>query len=350
MGGHKTKSILIGISFFLIRISVSLQAYELVPFYLYDPNNPTPNAGKAPSVLDPCNPWSIPPEDANGLKVGPVKPGKVVYLAFNNFRDPKREKRFRLELKRASGSLGRVYIELANGYADANGNVPIEAIPTGNINRGDNEMLRQDYRFKQQPRWERFRLINKTSKDVSFYVKAWSVCGIFTGDWNMFRIEQGSFGAEGAMISSEPIKQVHCFAESTDLDGTIMPVMTSQMPGSGPWIPQPIFVDPEGKPRPHGGVRFFTIGTGLIPGALFDLFFAMKFPPDQEKDVHYFIYTLDEDGKWDNYVIDLAGGLCDGEILHGDINKDCKVDLIDLAELAGNWLMCNDPLDLTCQF
>ena len=151
MGERKTKNILIYIVFFLCT-SGSLQAYELVPFYLYEPNNLAPNAYPAPSVIDPCNPWSIPPEDANGNKVGPVRPGTYVYLDFNNFRDTKREKRFRLELKRAGGSLGRVYIDLASGFADAHGNVQIEPIPTGNINRNDNEMLRQDYRFKQQPR------------------------------------------------------------------------------------------------------------------------------------------------------------------------------------------------------
>lgn len=97
-------------------------------------------------------------------------------------------------------------------------------------------------------------------------------------------------------------------------------------------------------------MKFFTIGTGLIPGSFFDLFFAMTFPPDQEKDIRYFIYTLDDAGKWDKYVIDFTGQLCDDEILQGDINKDCKVDFIDFAKFAGNWLRCNDPLEPACQF
>jgi hypothetical protein len=126
--------------------------------------------------------------------------------------------------------------------------------------------------------------------------------------------------------------------------------MTSEMPGSGPWIAQPVFFDPEGNPRPHGGVMFSTMGTGLIPGGLFDLSFAMTFPPDQDKDVRYFIYTSDEAGEWDKYVIDFTDQFCDGEIMRGDINKDCRVDLIDFAELAGNWLRCNDPLDPACLY
>ena len=353
MGEQKTTSILIGIVFFLLCLSGSLKAYELVPFYqMDDPNHPE-KVFKAPSVLDPCNPWAIPPDDPNGLKVGPVKPGQVVWLAFNNFRDSKRQKHFKIELKRASGSLGLVKIDDAfvTGFADANSNGAITTTRTDNINDEHNtEVIRKHYRFKEQSRWERVKVISNSRKDVSFYVKAWSICGTYTGDWNVFRIAQGSFGAEGAMISNEPIKEIHCFAESTDLDMSKMPFMTSQMPGSGPWMAiYPVFVDPEGNPRPHGGVRFVSIGMGLLPGSFFDLSFAMTFPPDQEKDIRYFIYTQDEAERCDEYVIDFTDQFCDGEILKGDINKDCIVDLTDFAELAGNWLRCNDPLDAACQ-
>lgn len=244
MGEQKTKNVLIGVVLFLLGISGSLQAVQLFPYYqMDDPNDPL-KVCKVPKEKkeDPNNPWSVPQApDANGPKVGPIKPGKVVWLAFNNNPDPTKKKHFRIELKRASGSLGRVEIADVTGFADANSNHSIDATPTGNINdEHDTEVLRKHYRFKQQPRWERVKVINNSSKDVTFYYSAWSVCGRYTGDWNVFRIEQGSFGAEGAMISYTPITQVHCFAESTDLDVSIMPVMTSQMPGSGPWIAQPI--------------------------------------------------------------------------------------------------------------
>ena len=32
----------------------------------------------------------------------------------------------------------------------------------------------------------------------------------------------------------------------------------------------------------------------------------------------------------------------------GDINKDCYVDLLDLAILAGNWQKCSESLDTNC--
>ncbi len=37
------------------------------------------------------------------------------------------------------------------------------------------------------------------------------------------------------------------------------------------------------------------------------------------------------------------------DILHGDVNRDCKVDLADLAEIASNWLHCNREPQDSCQ-
>ena len=57
--------------------------------------------------------------------------------------------------------------------------------------------------------------------------------------------------------------------------------------------------------------------------------------------------------------------LCYGDILDGDFNENCYIDLLDfgvlsaswmdsygmddLAALAGNWLSCNHPLDPECE-
>lgn len=34
--------------------------------------------------------------------------------------------------------------------------------------------------------------------------------------------------------------------------------------------------------------------------------------------------------------------------LESDLNKDCKVDFVDISEFALEWLVCNDPCDLNC--
>jgi len=321
-----------------------------MPYYATDPNNPVPSGiVSAPNSLDPCDGWSVPQDDGNGPQIGPIKPGQVVWLAFNNIPNPTRKKHFKLELKALNGSVGRVTITDADGFADANAGVAIGGTPTGNINNEHSATtIRSHYRFKQQPRWERFRLVNNSKNPVTFTVAGWSICGNYTGAWDMLLVERGSFGGEGIMRSYEPVIEVHCFPESVDLNPGILPVMDSQPPGSGPWGSQIISVDPEGEARPHGGVRFFSMGAGITPGDLFDLAFWMSFGPDEEKDVRYFIYTLDVSGTWEKYVIDLTDQLCDDEIIDGDINKDCRVGFFDFAEMAHNWLRCNDPEDPTC--
>jgi len=37
------------------------------------------------------------------------------------------------------------------------------------------------------------------------------------------------------------------------------------------------------------------------------------------------------------------------ETLPGDANKDCKVNLLDVAEMALNWLECNIKPAVFCQ-
>jgi len=46
-----------------------------------------------------------------------------------------------------------------------------------------------------------------------------------------------------------------------------------------------------------------------------------------------------------NEAVQLLG--C-SEIIPGDINEDCHVNFLDVAELANNWLECNNPDDLDC--
>jgi hypothetical protein len=35
--------------------------------------------------------------------------------------------------------------------------------------------------------------------------------------------------------------------------------------------------------------------------------------------------------------------------IDSDLNRDCYVDLLDLAVLGDEWLNCNDPQDGRCQ-
>ncbi len=39
----------------------------------------------------------------------------------------------------------------------------------------------------------------------------------------------------------------------------------------------------------------------------------------------------------------------DGLLMAGDLNEDCKVDLLDFAMMAANWIKCNDPQKAECE-
>jgi hypothetical protein len=46
---------------------------------------------------------------------------------------------------------------------------------------------------------------------------------------------------------------------------------------------------------------------------------------------------------------DCASAVAAGVTLPADFNLDCVVDLADFAEMAANWMVCNDPSGTNCQ-
>jgi len=69
------------------------------------------------------------------------------------------------------------------------------------------------------------------------------------------------------------------------------------------------------------------------PGAIFDCGLI--------DDVRVFNYPVSASGIAQMYVDFVAGGTaCIGPV-EFDVNGDCKVDWLDIKELADNWLECN---------
>ncbi len=65
------------------------------------------------------------------------------------------------------------------------------------------------------------------------------------------------------------------------------------------------------------------------------------------------MYGIEEDIYYD-VTIEVIEASCDlvkadGLLLAGDLNEDCRVDILDLVILAQDWLRCNDPADPTCE-
>jgi hypothetical protein len=188
-------------------------------------------------------------------------------------------------------------------------------------------------------------------------------------DWEVLEIEitGGKSGADGGEYVPEAeghsnCVQVHPYGWGVDiLDGmhdglgdladirevVIFPETATFDPGSdpffevvthpGPWMWEPVLVDPYGGPQPQGGVRFFTDGLGIQTRE--DTFncniylFATENPEEW-----YWMYMYDNSaGRWQVYL--LGANLCPE-----DLDGDGVVGLSDLATLlAAYGLSAGDP-------
>jgi hypothetical protein len=56
-------------------------------------------------------------------------------------------------------------------------------------------------------------------------------------------------------------------------------------------------------------------------------------------------------GNFDNFVVTTPGDVCGAlgmVYLEGDVNKDCYVNMLDIAVLGEDWLKCSDPANSSC--
>ena len=134
--------------------------------------------------------------------------------------------------------------------------------------------------------WERFEFFHTGTADQKTTFKAYLVSSCWLkgnpfddgddgdddgfSDDNEFKIQEGKFGAEGAMGGNMRITEIQLFP-STEALNLKAPVEFLAAPESGVWFQEFVFVDALGQPRPGGGVRWFTDGFGLGAGDIYSL-------------------------------------------------------------------------------
>ncbi len=133
--------------------------------------------------------------------------------------------------------------------------------------------------------WERFKFVHNGSGDQKTTFKAHLVSSCWLkgnpfddddsdddglSDDNEFKIQEGSFGAEGAMGGKMRITEIQLFPTTETLNFEA-PVEFLAAPETGEWLQEFVFVDPLGEPRPSAGVRWFTDGIGLQAGDIYSL-------------------------------------------------------------------------------
>ncbi len=123
------------------------------------------------------------------------------------------------------------------------------------------------------------------------------------GDAGTLDIEDGMFGVPGWMQEPLRITEVWIFPESSETD-PIGPHEFLAQQHTGNWTPQVVFNDPNGLPRPIGGVRWTSDGFGLTELDAYSLSLHTL----ERADSRYSIYTFDPDrGDVDEYLWNVDG-------------------------------------------
>jgi hypothetical protein len=111
-------------------------------------------------------------------------------------------------------------------------------------------------------------------------------------------------------------------------------------------------------PMYYGQIRTWGYNNNTDPNQ--DYFSAaeclyLKMQPVTVADGKLTVYGMNDGNQGHNLLnfVEVAPNTCQGVIdsgyrLKGDVTGDCKVSVMDFAEVADQWLTCNDPNDQNC--
>jgi len=152
--------------------------------------------------------------------------------------------------------------------------------------------------FPKQPGWEWVR-INNTGKAGTFTFtinKAYTNCNQRgkKPEYYNFYVDSGYFGGTANMVGPMAITELWNFPSQATVDAGEPPIFTAD-PATGNWIADIVYTDPDGEPRPLGGVRFISDGAGLLGGNEYSYEFAMI----EDWENKYTLYIYDAiDGEY----------------------------------------------------
>jgi hypothetical protein len=118
-------------------------------------------------------------------------------------------------------------------------------------------------------------------------VLAWSVCveaARKLEDLPVLTVNDGGFGAPGAMIGDPRITEIVVFPKVNPVDREA-PWTFDAPPRTGNWRGSFVDTDPNGDARPLGGLRVVSDGEGLATGDLYDMSFGMVGNVDMRYDL-----------------------------------------------------------------
>ena len=233
-----------------------------------------------------------------------VPAGGSIYLGAMNDSDPNKRKSVQFKLNWLLGSKGDFEIVGATGvYAGA-------ATP-GYVSSGTNLGNIWAGFGPPCPEWEYIQIRNKSGSPksirISAIIKPRQCTAVATslstgsGPDDTISLDDGVFGVLGEMADPMSISEIQIFPEFVEMD-LVAPTPFIADPGTGNWTVDPVFSDPEGRPRPNGGLRYASDGPGLTVDDPYSLSFRML----ERADSLYTMYTWDADtAEYHVFRIDL---------------------------------------------
>jgi hypothetical protein len=145
--------------------------------------------------------------------------------------------------------------------------------------------------YPVQPGWEWVRIKNTGSGgNFTFTIQqAYTNCNERgkTPPYYECYYESGYFGGTDNMVGPMAITELWNFPREAAVDVGVPPTFIAD-PATGNWTADFVYADPDGEPRPQGGVRFSSDGAGLAGGDEYYYKFTMLENWENEYTLYFF--------------------------------------------------------------
>lgn len=317
----------------IMCFTVSASGFSIL--YHIGPN--TPDSNKTP--VDGDGYWNDWP--SGGIQ--DIDANTVIWIAKDNNESDEFEKTVTVELKGSNLDFDEAQREM--GGVKVNGEQPqVKETYGGPIQQ--KEGYRAGGTFNPKPSGEWIKLVaesdNVDINEVKITCKTYYIPPFDKDNWDYaVKLNTNEVYDPPSRVL---ITEFWYFPEEVSIDTSVEPNFVGP-DGSGDWTYQWVYEDPDEEPKPQGGVRWTTNGSGVADGqGYYTSFNCVGKGPEI---VLEYLYDANATSFEPYIPMRLWIPPC-VTIIPGDIDENCKVDFVDFALLAGNWVQCNDRRDPNC--
>ncbi|MCK4659485.1 MAG: IPTL-CTERM sorting domain-containing protein [Phycisphaerae bacterium] len=241
------------------------------------------------------DPGDTEPPDGTWVETGPhgvpcpTDEGGIVWHAKKNLYVSSNEKEWTVEL--TGKSADKYGLGSVTGYdnGDPPGKVPVAAGTDIKTVNGPPKKRIFTFKLKPQPQWEVATFVRTEAGQngpVYLTLKSYSQCVHVQLQDDKLILEDARFGV--SLEDNFHITEIYVFPESVPINPEGEQILIAP-PDSGAWMYEPVYHDPDGEPRPQGGIRWWTDGDGLTP----DHLYAMTMTMAGFADTEYSMFAFD---------------------------------------------------------